>query len=87
MCCAAPVVPLCPAKLCRAAPPPPPPQISEDPLRVAAAHLKNESYVNDDIVKVGMTFFGVARGGGGGGGGLALAGHTQRNQANLLPGA
>lgn len=28
-----------------------PPQIGEDPLRVTALHLKNESYVNDDIVK------------------------------------
>jgi Lon-like ATP-dependent protease len=26
-------------------------QLSEDPLQVAAVHLKNESYVNDDNVK------------------------------------
>lgn len=30
---------------------PPPSQMNEDPLRVTAVHLKNESYVNDDIVK------------------------------------
>ncbi len=30
----------------------PPPQLASEPLRVRVEHLKDESYANDDVVKV-----------------------------------